>query len=103
MRVNLPMTKSFTGFVFVYRAVFLIFFCFACDQTPIGSGSKADNLKIEFFTVQKVSSNSAEILWSCSTKAEGFLFYGSGNGRENTSFRPKYSFYDQKISQILKI
>jgi hypothetical protein len=82
--------KKYTCFAIVSLFVCLLY---SCDQTPLSSGSKADTLKIEFYTVTRVSSSSAQLVWSCSSVSVGYVFFGSGNGMENTVFslgRSKY-------------
>lgn len=67
--------------------LFLIFLLLLnCDNTPISSGAKADDLKLEFFGVVNITTSSATVGWACSQDSQGYLVYGAGSGAENTGF-----------------
>jgi hypothetical protein len=66
--------------------LFLIAFLFRCDNTPISSGAKADELKLLFYNVRSITTTSATVVWACSQESSGYLVYGTGSGSENTAF-----------------
>lgn len=66
--------------------IFLLIFLISCDNTPVSSGAKADELKLLFYNVRNITTTTATVLWSCSTASQGYLLYGAGNGGENTAF-----------------
>lgn len=52
----------------------------SCDNTPIQSGSDSEKLKITFYTITNITTDSAIVSWNCSVKSEGFLTYSYSGG-----------------------
>jgi hypothetical protein len=53
----------------------LIFFI-SCDQNPIGKARKDRKQKLIAYSVTNISTNSAQVNWSCSESSTGILSYG---------------------------
>ncbi len=64
----------------------LLLILLRCDNTPVSSGAKADELKLLFYNVRNITTTTATVLWSCSSASQGYLLYGTGTGAENTAF-----------------
>lgn len=53
-----------------------IFFLIGCGDNPINKSEDLKNLRVETTFVTDINTNSATINWTCSSSAEGLLYYG---------------------------